>query len=126
MKYLLLLALIACASKPTLYPNSKYKTVGKEQAKQDIKKCQDEANKFIKSSQGKKILKGAGQGATLGAVVGGVAGLLSGSFTRGALQGAAIGGAGGAASGAITPDSLKRSYVNRCLAEDGYEVLGWD
>ena len=34
-----ILFLTACASKPQLYPNHKFKTVGKEAAKKDIDQC---------------------------------------------------------------------------------------
>jgi ADP-ribosylglycohydrolase len=58
--------------------------------------------------------------------MGAVSGIFSGNIARGALMGSAIGGAGGAAAGALSPDEIKRRYVNTCLNEKGYQVLGWD
>lgn len=126
MKYLLLLFLLSCASKPILYPNQKFKTVGKKNAKQDINACMADADEFLESSKGKQILKGAGRGSIFGAVLGGVTGLITGDVQGSALRGAAFGGAAGATGEAISPDRLKRSYTNQCLAKEGYQVIGWD
>lgn len=121
-----LLSLVGCASGPQLYPNEKLKRVGKDQADRDIKECENMADNYLKSSKGKQVAKSAGAGAVVGAAVGGAFGLLTGNVGRGLGQGAVIGGAGGAARGAVSPDQIKRNFVNRCLAEKGYEVIGWD
>jgi len=121
-----ILLLVSCASKPKLYPNSHLKQVGKEAANKDIKQCMDESDSYLESSKGKKIAKGAGAGAVIGGAMGAVSGIFSGNIARGALMGSAIGGAGGAAAGALSPDEIKRRYVNTCLNEKGYQVLGWD
>jgi hypothetical protein len=85
-----ILFLTACASKPQLYPNHKFKTVGKEAAKKDIDQCIADADEYLKSSKGKNITKGAG------------------------------------AAGALSPDQVKHRFVNQCLADKGYQVIGWD
>ena len=127
MKYLaLLLFFVSCASKPQLYPNQKLKSVGQEAAKKDVDKCIADAETYLKSSKGKQVAKGAGAGAAIGAAMGAVSGMFTGNFGRGAVRGGAIGAAGGGAAGAISPDELKRRYVNQCLAEKGYQVIGWD
>lgn len=123
---ILLVLCIGCASKPKLYPNSHLKEVGKEASQKDIEQCMDEADKYLESSKGKKIAKSAGAGAVIGGAMGAVSGIFSGNIARGALMGSAIGGAGGAAAGALSPDEIKRRYVNTCLSEKGYQVLGWD
>lgn len=120
------LGVVSCASKPKLYPNQTYKARGKTAAESDIKKCMDEADTYLESSEGKKIAKSAGFGAVVGGAVGAVAGAFSGDIARGAAQGAAMGGVGGGTAGAMTPDELKHRYVNQCLNELGYRVLGWD
>lgn len=122
----ILLTLVSCASKPVLYPNSKYKSVGAETAKKDIQSCTDDADNFLESSKGKQILKGAGQGSAFGAIMGGITGLITGDFESSLVQGAAIGGVAGATGEAISPDRLKKSYINTCLGKKGYRVLGWD
>lgn len=124
--FLALLLLASCASKPKLYPNEKLKTVGKDAAAKDIDQCIADADEYLESSKGKQVAKGAGAGAAIGAAMGGVAGLFTGNLGRGLVRGGAIGAAGGGAAGAISPDELKRRYVNQCLADKGYRVLGWD
>lgn len=122
----LILLLAGCSSKPVLYPNEKFESVGEEKAKQDTKVCMDKADRFLKSPKAKKMIKSGGAGAFLGGVVGGVAGIFTGDVAGSAAQGAAMGGAGGAVAGAMSPDELKQKYVNQCLRKKGYQVLGWD
>jgi outer membrane lipoprotein SlyB len=98
---ILILSLTSCASRPQLYPNAKLKKVGKKAAKKDIEKCITDADEYLESSKGKNVAKSAGVGA-------------------------AIGAGGGAAAGALSPDEIKHRYVNQCLADQGYRVLGWD
>ena len=129
MKYfcfILLLLLVSCASKPVLYPNKKYKSVGKEAASKDIETCMADADQFIDSPRGKKILKSAGKGSILGGAIGAISGLLTGDIGGSIVSGAAIGATAGGVGEAISPDDLKRAYVNRCLKEKRYEVIGWD
>jgi outer membrane lipoprotein SlyB len=124
--FTIVLTLCACASSPQLYPNQKLQTVGKEQADKDIKQCTELAETYLKSSKGKQVAKSAGAGAIVGGAIGGAFGLLTGNVGRGVVRGAAVGGVGGAASGAVSPDQLKKNFINKCLAERGYEVIGWD
>ena len=127
MRLLLILLLSAsCASRPTLYPNQKLKSVGSAEASDEIDKCIAEADTYLKSSKAKTIAKSAGSGAVVGAAMGTVLGLFTGNLGRGLVRGGAIGAAGGGAAGALSPDELKRRYVNQCLANKGYQVLGWD
>lgn len=127
MKYLILITLIvACSSKPQLYPNDKYKSVGKDVAQSDVKICMDESEEFLKGTKGKQVAKGAGGGAAIGAAIGAVGGLFTGNFGGGLVRGGAIGAAAGGTGAAISPDQLKKNYVNQCLADKGYRVIGWD
>lgn len=121
-----LLILVSCASRPQLYPNQKLKSVGKEASQKDIDKCIADADNYLESSKGKQVAKGAGAGAVIGAAMGGVAGLFTGNLGSGLVRGGAIGAAGGGAAGALTPDQIKHRYVNQCLADQGYQVIGWD
>lgn len=115
-----------CSSKPVLYPNSKLKQVGKTQGQQDVETCLSDAEEYLESPKAKKILGSAGKGAVLGGAIGAVTGVLTGNLGSGLARGAAIGGTAGGVGQAISPDELKRSYVNRCLADKGYQVLGWE
>lgn len=121
-----ILVFYSCASKPQLYPNSKLKQVGKQEAKKDIDSCIADADEYLKSSKGKNIAKGAGAGAAIGAAMGAVGGMLTGNFGGGLMRGGAIGAAGGGTAGALTPDQVKRNFVNQCLGDKGYQVIGWD
>lgn len=118
--------LSSCASRPKLFPNEALKSRGKAAGEADINLCLKEADAFLDSTEGKKIAKSAGFGAIVGGAVGAVAGVFTGDIGRGAAQGAAMGGVGGGAAGALSPDEIKHRYVNKCLADKGYHVLGWD
>ena len=118
--------LSACASRPKLYPNETLKSKGKVASEADIDQCLKDADTYLDSSEGKKIAKSAGIGAAIGGAMGAVAGVFYGDVSGGLARGAAIGGAGGAVSGSLTPDQLKHRYVNQCLADKGYNVMGWD
>lgn len=120
-----LILLSACAAKPKLYPNAKYKSVGKETAESDVEVCMKEAETFLESEKGKDMVKGAGKGAIFGAAIGAVGGMLTGNFGSGLARGGAIGATAGGTSAALSPDQVKRSYVNQCLADKGYQVIGW-
>lgn len=122
----LLLVLVGCASRPKLYPNDHLRDVGKRVAEEDIDACIAEAEDYLESGKGKQVAKGAGAGAVVGAAVGAVSGLFTGNMGRSLLQGSAVGAGAGAAGAALTPDEIKRRYVNQCLADKGYRVLGWD
>ena len=123
---IILLTVASCASKPKLYPNSKLKEVGKEAAQKDIDQCIAEGDLYLETSEAKRMTKGAGRGAVVGAAMGAVFGAFTGNLGSGLVRGGAVGAAGGAAATAISPDELKQRYVNHCLGEKGYHVLGWD
>lgn len=124
--FTLLFTLASCASRPKLYPNETLKSKGKEASEADIDQCMKDAETYLDSSEGKKIAKSAGFGAAVGGAMGAVAGAFYGDIGGGAARGAAIGGTGGAVSGSLTPDEIKHRYVNQCLADKGYNVMGWD
>ncbi len=128
-----LVALAACSSpKPVLYPNAQLNSVGKAQADRDIEACEDFAKNNGVSGSGNKtgeVVKDTAVGGGAGAAVGAVAGAVAGGD---AGKGAAIGGATGATAGLIRgalkdsgPDSTYRNFVNRCLKDKGYDVVGW-
>lgn len=126
---LLLLALAACASpRPRFYPNERYKRVGEDQANREADECRAEAKQYLKDHPLAPVAKHTTMGAVTGAAIGAAIGLVTGDLKRAVEEGAAAGGAGGAVSGvaeANSPDAVERAYVNRCLAERGYEVIGW-
>lgn len=126
ISWTMMLFLVACASRPQLYPNEHLKRVGKTTANADTDRCIAEAENYLESSKGKKIAKGAGSGAVIGAAVGAVSGLFTGDFGGSLVRGSAVGAGAGAVSGSLSPDVIKERYVNQCLTEKGYQVLGWE
>lgn len=127
-KYLgmfIIILLTGCAWNPVLYPNTHLTNVGNEQAKQDIEDCRQQADAYVKSDAAKEAVKDTGIG---GAGVGGAIGAVNGSFGRGVEMGAAGGAAAGLVGGIIKstePDPLYKTFVNRCLNEKGYDIIGW-
>jgi hypothetical protein len=118
-----------CASpRPKFYPNPHYKDVGDPRAQKDIDDCLYLAHEYLKENPVKPIARKTAWGAFVGALMGGVIGVITGNFGSAVASGAAAGGVGGAAQGvydANTPDGVVRGYTDRCLAERGYEVIGW-
>jgi uncharacterized protein YcfJ len=125
-----MLLMAACAKKrPVLYPNPTYKAAGASAARADIDECiQLAADHGHATDAGKKMAASTGKGAVTGAVVGGAVGAVTGRPGRGAAAGAAGGGAGGLMRGAWKsgdPDEIERRFVEQCLRDKGYQVIGW-
>lgn len=125
--------LLGCAkAKPVIYPNAHYRDIGQQAAQQDIANCMELAHSAGVSStrreaeeEASKAAGGTAAGAATGAVGGAIAG------------GAAIGSIAGAATGltAVIISSMFQkpknnpvfeNFVNRCLQERGYEIIGWE
>lgn len=131
--------LIAClgatgcaATRPVLYPNPHYQSVGKEAADQDIAACMAMAEAAGTNGQGGP--GGSAATATVtGAAVGAASGAVGGAIVGAAGRGAAIGAATGATAGLIHAliANPQRSpaferFVDQCLEERGYQPLGWN
>ena len=129
----LVMIAVGCAhsQSPVLYPNAKLKEAGKDQADAEISACRSLADDYVSSggATAKEIGKDTAAGGVGGAAVGAVAGAVSGG---GAGRGSAIGAATGATAGAVHgtykssgPSPVYKNFVNKCLHERGYEVIGW-
>jgi hypothetical protein len=125
------LACVGCAAKrPVLYPNAVYRQVGEEAARRDI----DDCTEFAKSQgHGTDPAARAGarttEGAAVGAATGAAVGAVLGSAGRGAAAGAAGGGARSLLRGLFAwrePSPIERGFVQECLHERGYRVIGWE
>ena len=123
--------LAACAhsQSPVLYPDAHLQRIGKERAELDVAECRALASDFVVSPAGKEMAKSTAVGAGGGAAIGAVAGAVGGG---GAGLGAAIGAATGATAGLLHgaarqtgPSPVYKEFVNRCLGERGYSVIGW-
>jgi hypothetical protein len=125
-----LMALAGCATqRPVLYPNAKYNHVGSEVAQRDIDDCIRLAESHgITHDSGGKVARRGAEGAAVGGAAGAAAGAVRGNVGQGAGVGAAAGAAAGATRGAIhsgEPASVYKGFVQRCLRERGYDVIGW-
>ncbi len=116
--------------RPVLYPNQKVTTSTKALVERDIDECMRLGKEYVKgySRTGEVALRttrnaaiAAATGAAISAVGGGNAG-----------TGAAI-GAAGAGTATIArevansgkPDPMFKNFVEKCLRDKGYEVMGW-
>lgn len=143
LKSLLLTALLAgCAAsgpksptaQPVLYPNAAYNRMGDARAQQAVQSCtaRAEAAGLTPQEQGNAVARRAGQGAATVGAVAAVGALVTGHDAEGVVRagatGAAVGGTAGAVSGAMQdkPSSTYRKFVQRCLGEQGLDVIGWN
>ena len=138
-----LLFLTSCAStgpnspsaKPVLYPNATLNRVGAVQARVEAEACMSRAVAagLTPDERSDVIGRRAGEGAAVAGVASAVGALITGRGAADALRagagGAAVGGSAGAVSGAFhnnKPSTTYRHFVQRCLTEKGFEVIGWN
>ena len=101
-------------------------------ADQDIEACKqaaESAGAEEGSGAAGRVATSTGVGAGVGAASGAVGGAISGAAGQGSLIGAASGAVWGLLMGLFTagssqPSQAYTNYVNRCLQEKGYEVVG--
>ncbi len=136
------LALASCASrgpdsptaKPVLYPNAAFNRVGEVQAQNEVAACHSRASAAgLRPEGSSQMAQRAGEGAAVAGVASAIGALVFGRGAEGMLRagagGAAIGGAAGATQAAVRggqPNSVYRSFVQRCLGEKGFDVIGWN
>jgi hypothetical protein len=118
-------AVSACTSKPVVYGGGRV-------AQADIDECQRLAREAgAGSGEGREIARDTAVGAAMGGAATGVYGAVRGyndvgeRVAAGAAAGAAAGLIRGAVRSSEPSDTFKR-YVNRCLRERGYDVVGWN
>jgi len=127
----LTLMMAGCATqRPVLYPNAKLKRVGSEVAQRDVDDCIRLAEDYgVSAGRGDKVVRGGGGGAAVGGATGAVAGAIGHrNVVDSAARGAAVGAAAGATGAAVRsdrPSEAYRGFVQRCLRERGYDVIGW-
>ncbi len=119
----------AVSQRPVLYPNAKFKQVGDATARKDVDECVGLAEKAGASPGAGSPMRGGMHGAAVGGAAAAVGGLIrGGNILESAAAGAAVGGTAGAVSGAFSDNQgspVFHNFVGRCLAERGYEVIGW-
>jgi len=124
------LLLVGCAApRPVLYPNTHLNTVGAAAAEQDMNECIALAQQAgVGGSKAGSVATRTATAGAVGRAAGAAAGAVRGNAGRGAAMGAAGGAAGGFVSGMIKSrdlDPVTKRYVEVCLQERGYRVLGW-
>jgi hypothetical protein len=119
---------LACATRPIVYPTQELRESGGGAVIEDTEACLAEAETYLEDGRVPEAAKRTTQGAVVGGAVGGAVGAVRGSVGRGAAAGAA-GGAAGVVANSLwnwrDPDPVVKRYVERCLAERGYDVIGW-
>lgn len=116
------------APRPVLYPNAALNQRGQASADRVIASCMQRADAAGLDESKGRVAKGAAAGALGGAIVGAAVGSVSGNAGKGAEYGAAGGAARGGVWGLFRgrdPGQTYRNYVDRCLAESGFDVIGW-
>ena len=119
-------ALVGCAAgRPVVYQ-------GGPNAQQEIDECMRLA-KASGADAGKtgEVARDTATGAAIGGAVTGVYGAVRGYSDVGnrAVAGAAAGAAAGLIRGGVRasePSDTFKGYVNRCLSDRGYHVIGWN
>lgn len=121
----------SCATKrPVFYPNEYLGKVGRDVADKDIDQCFQRAKEYVgKHGTEKRVAEQTALGAAVGAATGAAVGAVTGDIGRGAASGAAGVGASGLIFGlfkARDPDPLFRQYIEKCLGDKGYVIIGWE
>ncbi len=122
--------------KPIVYPNAHAQAAGERGLEQDIAQCREvaeQAGAEESTGQAGRAVGNTAMGAGVGAAGGAIGGAISGGDVGlGALIGAATGAVWGLFSwmfgwmfSSSQPSPTYVNMVNRCLAEKGYEVGGW-
>ncbi|MEM7469473.1 MAG: glycine zipper family protein [Pseudomonadota bacterium] len=127
--------LTACASSsPVIYQSKQSASVGEAQIKADIEACRAEAASQglnPNSGPGEDVAKRTVRGGGVGAATGAVTGAIAGNAGHGAKYGAAAGATAGLLNSILRgsgakPNSTYRRYVERCLSDQGHDVVGWN
>jgi outer membrane lipoprotein SlyB len=125
----------SAAAQPVLYPNATLQRVGDGQGRAEVQACLSRARAAgLGPMQGSnEVGRRAGEGAATAGVASAIGALITGRGGEGMLRagavGAAVGGSAGAVSGAFhndRPNPTYRSFVQRCLGEKGFDVIGWN
>jgi hypothetical protein len=123
---------IGCASRPVIYPmGGGTAQVDRVRLDQDIDDCTALARQHSRegSAMARDAARSTAVGGAIGAATGAVGGAIWGSAGRGAATGAAVGATSGLLGSlfrrAPGEDPVERRFVERCLTERGYDVIGW-
>lgn len=115
-------------------PQRALNRVGESQARAEVDACAARAQSagLTPDEKNNETGRRAGQGAAVGGVAAAVGALVTGRgvdrVVRSGAVGAAVGGSAGAVSGAMQEkaSATYRHFVQRCLSDKGFEVIGWN
>lgn len=116
-----------CTTRPVVVANEQRPPAGGAAPQADIDACLAEAKQAVESGRATEVAQNTAEGAAVGGAVGAATGAVLGQG-RGAGAGAAGGAAGAFVRSMLRwrePDPVEKGYVNRCLRQRGYDVLGW-
>jgi outer membrane lipoprotein SlyB len=124
-------AALACAARPVVYSSVQGGRADPVQLERDVDECTALAR--VHAREGRALARDATRstvtGGAVGAATGAVAGAIWGSAGRGAATGAAVGATSGLLGSLLRrapgEDQVERRFVERCLTERGYDVIGW-
>lgn len=122
------------SARPVFYPNAKLNAVGQDKAIQEADACISQARSagLTPDEKDNAVVHGAEKGAAVGGVAAAVGALVRGRGMERVVEsgaaGVAVGGSAGAVAGAFheKPNTTYRHYVQRCLKDKGYDVIGWN
>jgi outer membrane lipoprotein SlyB len=122
------------SARPVLYPNAALNRVGDAQARAEADACMARASQsgLTPDQKTNEVGRRAGEGAATAGVASAVGAIVTGrgaDVLRAGAVGAAVGGSAGAVQGAFHNDKVNpvyRQYVQRCLSEKGFDVIGWN
>ena len=122
------------AARPVLYPNAALNRVGDAQGRVEADACMARANQsgLTPDQKTNEIGRRAGEGAAAAGVASAVGAIVTGNSAnvlRAGAVGAAVGGSAGAVHGAFHNEKVNpvyRQFVQRCLSEKGFDVIGWN
>lgn len=124
------LALGCATPAPVLYPNAKLDQVMQDEVDMDIATCEARAKEYVANpSRAGRVAGSTAAGGAIGGATGAAAGAVLGNAGRGAGAGAAAGAAGGLVRGIFRsrdPSPVYMRFVERCLGDKGYEIIGWE
>ena len=125
--------LTGCASaKPVIYPNTHYNEVGHQAAQQDLADCialAQSAGVSSRKNEAEEEASRAAGGTAAGAATGAVGGAIAGGAAIGSVVGAATGLTAVIISSVFQKpknNPIFEKFVDRCLQERGYEIVGWE
>ena len=103
---------------------------GQTQARRDTDDCMALADSYsVSRTRDGEVSSKATSGALIGGATAGAWGIVRGDAGERALAGALAGGTAGAVKGGVDSTRISptfQRFVDRCLRERGYEVIGWE